>query len=360
MLAATADELMPTVEIVAWVVLIFLLLRILQKLQQIHALLRPNAPAPPSIFGVPGVLLRKAKITAGGLVYLVLSKDKVSKRKLASVPDFAELDGMHVERQRRIIFIRHGESMWNLVFNRGFKPSFLLRLARALLMELWQLPFDDSTFLDSPLSPLGFEQCEQLRTFLKTGISEPAARDDFDTLVNGEGRSLLVSSQLRRAAATLAIAVQERLCRSHEPIFLHSSCQEISRNVDTQSLTAKNGTPTLSGNPALESGISFDGRFNAGNKSLAFTGAARLSDFAQWASERPEPTLIVAGHSLWFRTFFQTFLPKSFKHMCKERKIVNCGTVGFTLQTGRTPEGDVRHRIDPQSIVVVYGGFSAK
>ena len=33
----------------------------------------------------------------------------------------------------RVIFVRHAESMWNLVFNRGFKPSFLWRLISALV-----------------------------------------------------------------------------------------------------------------------------------------------------------------------------------------------------------------------------------
>ena len=33
---------------------------------------------------------------------------------------------------RRIIFVRHGESQWNEVFNKGFGPSFPVRLASAM------------------------------------------------------------------------------------------------------------------------------------------------------------------------------------------------------------------------------------
>ena len=53
---------------------------------------------------------------------------------------------------------------------------------------------------------------------------------------------------------------------------------------------------------------------------------------------------------------------------CKKKKIVNCGAVGFTLQTA-SPRGvalakasplSLRHRIDPNSISVIYGGFAAK
>ncbi|EOD17457.1 hypothetical protein EMIHUDRAFT_210186 [Emiliania huxleyi CCMP1516] len=61
-----------------------------------------------------------------------------------------------------------------------------------------------------------------------------------------------------------------------------------------------------------------------------------------------------------FRSFFQLYLPRDSDHPGKKRKIVNCGAVGLTLQVGRTAVGEVVHRIDPESINVVYGGFSAK
>ena len=36
--------------------------------------------------------------------------------------------------------------------------------------------------------------------------------------------------------------------------------------------------------------------------------AMHARDFARWALERPE-RIVVAGHSLWFRSFFQCHLP---------------------------------------------------
>ncbi|EOD17458.1 hypothetical protein EMIHUDRAFT_102681 [Emiliania huxleyi CCMP1516] len=125
---------MSSLELLAWALLILVLLRALVSLEQIYSLLRPDAPSPPPLSGVPRVLLRKAALTLKGAVYLVLSRDKV-----------------------RLIFVRHGESVWNLVFNRGFGPSFL--------HELLLVPVDDSAFLDSPLSPLGLQQCGQLAIF---------------------------------------------------------------------------------------------------------------------------------------------------------------------------------------------------
>ena len=270
--------------------------------------------------------------------------------------------------------------MWNLVFNRGFGPSFLVRLVKAVLYELYLIPFDDSCFLDSPLSDLGFEQCHSLQAFLRNPCLDPAAQADFDVLTAGEGRSVIVSSQLRRAAATAAIGLADRLKRTNEPILMHSSCQEISRNFDTLSITEAGKGPVLRGSVELERKLHYDGTANKGSKSLGFRGMHRIEDFAAWAAKRNESTLtartnhltparhrpdarapapragsppptptrcvspalagtiIVAGHSLWFKEFFKLYLPKAADHTCKKKKIVNCGAVGFTLQTA-SPRG---------------------
>jgi hypothetical protein len=62
-------------------------------------------------------------------------------------------------------------------------------------------------------------------------------------MTKGEGSSIVVSSQLRRAVSTVAVALKDRLQRSHEAILLHSSCQEISRNFDTLSIARARGWP---------------------------------------------------------------------------------------------------------------------
>ena len=51
-----------------------------------------------------------------------------------------------VEKKVRLVFIRHGESMWNYAFNRGFKPSFLWRWLETTLYELYLLPLEDSAY----------------------------------------------------------------------------------------------------------------------------------------------------------------------------------------------------------------------
>jgi len=368
---------MSSLELLAWALLILVLLRALASLEQIYSLLRPDAPPPPPLSGVPRVLLRKAALTLKGAVYLVLSRDKVSSSALRRTIDPAELEPSRVTREVRLIFVRHGESVWNLVFNRGFGLSFPWRLLSTLLHELLLVPVDDSAFLDSPLSPLGLQQCGQLATFLaQPCVVGGVAQERDHRALTTPGGALLVSSQLRRAVGTLGLALRSRLAASDEPVLLHSSLQEISRNFDTQSLACTGGAPPL------DTPLRMDGATNGGNKSLSFTGMRRLQDFAQWAAARHEPVVVVGGHSLWspsptvhrlpvttetrcgllnrFRSFFQLYLPRDSDHPGKTRKIVNCGAVGLTLQVGRTAVGEVVHRIDPESINVVYGGFSAK
>ena len=269
--------------------------------------------------------------------------------------------GGGIEREVRLVFVRHGESVWNYVFNRGFGPSFLVRLVRVTLHELYLLPFDDSAYFDSPLSALGLEQCAGLQKFLRTPCLDAKAEADFRALTSGEAHSVIVSSQLRRAAATVAIALSDRLSRSKEKVHLVSACQEISRNIDTMGIAPAGTAPSLwLPDPSMSASTSFDASSHLGNKSLSTPGHQRLLDFAAWAADRPEETIIVGGHSLWFRSFFQLFLPPDLEHPSKKKKIVNCGVVGLTLQVLRDYHGAVHYRVDPASIAVVYGGFATK
>lgn len=69
-------------------------------------------------------------------------------------------------------------------------------------------------------------------------------------------------------------------------------------------------------------------------------------------------SILCTGHSYWFRAFFQTYLPKNFEHVCKTKKIVNGGLVGFTLcHTKVKATGEDKYMIDPNSITVLYAGF---
>ena len=76
--------------------------------------------------------------------------------------------------------------------------------------------------------------------------------------------------------------------------------------------------------------------------------------------DRHEPLgwILCTGHSYWFRAFFQTYLPSNFQHVCKTKKLVNGGMIGFTLcHTKVKATGEDKYMIDPTSLTVLYAGF---
>lgn len=96
---------------------------------------------------------------------------------------------------------------------------------------------------------------------------------------------------------------------------------------------------------------------HTGNKPVATNGLKRLQDFCRVLFEDvKKENVICAGHSLWFRSFFRTYLPKDFDHISKVKKIQNGGCVGFTLEKKTTDNG-VFYGVVPSSIVVLYIGF---
>ena len=193
--------------------------------------------------------------------------------------------------------------------------SIFARLAKAMWSELLLLFRMDSVFLDSPLNSEGIEQALELRKFLSTAGMEPndPLKEVCDIIRGEVGSSVIVSSTLRRAISTTVLALWPRLDKTEESLHLLSSLQEISRNVDTRSLSAPNTVADLPFHrivphcAGLECRIEdvFDASANTGNKTRKFYGIKRLRSFADWCFGRPETAIIVGGHSLWFKYFFQ-------------------------------------------------------
>jgi broad specificity phosphatase PhoE len=262
-----------------------------------------------------------------------------------------------VLRTKRLIFLRHGESQWNEVFNKGFGPSFFLRLAKAFVREIRLLSTRDSVFFDSPINHEGAEQALKVREFLAHRTETP--QPEVSVLRGEVGRTMIVASNLRRCIETTTIAFWDRLERTGESVSILSSLQEISSNVDTIALAGRREIPEV---PMIEKTmgrkfLTFDTRYNYGNKPIFGSGVDRLKAFAEWAFTQDVDVIIVGGHSLWCRDFFRTFLPYNRDHISKNAKIKNCGLVALTLQHGRTSSGNDQYRIDPDSILNVFGGF---
>ena len=317
----------------------------------------------------PRFVLHKCLLFLLGLAHLILSRDrKWSKRKL---PDPDEIKHCKDCRKIRLIFIRHGESEWNEVFNKG-KIKIFPRFIRALFRELGLFFTGDSIFIDSPLNEEGLSQVHALRQYLRAPAppsAPPVVRSAIAVLrgEHGAPSSVVVASNLRRAIATATIGLWDRLRRNKERVKIMTECQEMSRNIDTLALAPPKSVPDLSGNcgslPGWRVDTSYETKHNSGNKALFGTnGLKRMKAFNAWAFDQlDEPngvsTIVIGGHSLWFRTFFQTFLPKSSAHSAKKKKMVNCGVISFNLTTAQAASGAVVYRIAEESICVVYGGF---
>lgn len=321
------------------------------------------------------VTILKAKLTIQGIVYLLFCNDK--KWKNPDDPGLILKSAEGVER-KTVIFVRHGESTWNDTFNKGersvlvFVLFYLPNMLKALLYESYLLLTGqiDSWFYDSPMSHYGLEQVQKLAGFLGKKPEGTDREVELLKIIRGdEGApsSKLVSSNLRRAISTVAGGFSERLKRRpDDQVFVIPSLQEISRNPDTLSLTPAHEKVTASWIEKEATDICnfqaiFDKRFDmsshTGNKPLNTNGLKRMLEFGNYVFTVDEDVVIAGGHSIWFRSFFRTFLPNDSNHPGKSRKVVNCGAVAFTL-VKKGDGADAMFAVDPGSVAVIYGGFS--
>merc|ERR1711862_587591 len=322
------------------------------------------------------------RLTLQGILYFLFCNDKKWKKVDDPLKSFSSVTDKSKIEKKTIIFVRHGESTWNETFNKGphrsvavFVIGFVPNLIKALLYEGYLLLTGemDSWFYDSPLSPYGIDQIEKLRSFLSKEKGQSPAEEEMLTILRGydnNNKSLLVSSSLRRALSTVAIAFERRLeSNPKEKIHVIPPLQEISRNPDTLSITPayEQVTPSWIDRKATDK-CNFTDIFqnrtdmsqHYGNKPLNTNGHKRMSAFCEYAFnvEQQYTHVICGGHSIWFRSFFKTFLPLAMDHASKKKKIVNGGCVSFTLLKVTTNTNECKYMIDPKSILVVYGGFA--
>eukprot|EP01054_Gregarina_sp_Poly1_P005421 Gregarina_sp_Poly_1__5420@NODE_2864_length_1616_cov_125_982569_g967_i2_p1_GENE_NODE_2864_length_1616_cov_125_982569_g967_i2NODE_2864_length_1616_cov_125_982569_g967_i2_p1_ORF_typecomplete_len348_score29_90His_Phos_1/PF00300_22/1_5e05HBM/PF16591_5/0_05DUF2835/PF11197_8/0_16_NODE_2864_length_1616_cov_125_982569_g967_i2391082 len=134
-------------------------------------------------------------------------------------------NGSKSERRIRIIFIRHGESMWNRAFNQGFNWRTVLRIITVSFWELSLVGDLDSAIFDSPLSSLGVAQAAELQNWFaseeqatsnqqSTSMKEHKAR--FSNFIerlhqrSATGTKVaFLASNLRRAISTLGVAASQ-------------------------------------------------------------------------------------------------------------------------------------------------------
>mmetsp|Transcript_16599 Transcript_16599/g.46402 ORF Transcript_16599/g.46402 Transcript_16599/m.46402 type:complete len:398 (-) Transcript_16599:1502-2695(-) len=286
--------------------------------------------------------------------------------------------------QKTIIFLRHGESTWNDTFNKGersmakFVMGFIPGLLKASFLEWYFFvtgQSSESWFFDSPLSKKGQEQAQNVQAYLRDTNPEYATPKEAKLLKiltgTSDEKSQLTSSNLRRAMSTIVIGLQDRLNKRipKDDILVLTELQEVSFNPDALSISPAKSPLISSWMDSPDTKLIYehqmDTSLNNGNKSIDSNGLERMQAYAQLVFESIDaPNVVATGHSYWFRAFFQTYLPHSFEHVCKKKKLCNGGIAGFTFQRKKVAKaaaggnGDgYEYMIDPNSIVVLYGGF---
>ena len=239
----------------------------------------------------------------------------------------------------------------------------LPRLFFGLLREFTKcFKGQDSVFLDSPLSLEGCDQADKLREFLfvtgdpNTNISVKMAREGTPA------NSIVVASNLRRAIHTGLIGLYPRFERNNnEKIVLRAELQEMSRNVDTGSITGKGQVPVVDvvdQRIRKSSAKWINPAQNSGNKPMCKSAKPRFDAFCKWVCDQKKENVIVgAGHSLWFREFFKLYLPKTSNHPAKNEKMLNCASVSFRLCQNKDRMGNVGWYVQEESIAEDYLGF---
>jgi hypothetical protein len=341
----------------------------------------------------PLAIIAKVRMYSSALVFLCCSTDKkVPKRKVAEVDlTSTGINEKNVvsRKKKTMIFIRHGESTWNDTFNKSKLPwYFLPRLIYAWLYELSLIFVKDSWFFDSPLSPEGIQEALVLRAIISkksddTMIQTLAGIGDFGK------KSIVVSSPLRRAVSTVAIALHDRLRSGEEKIRLLSSLQEVSFNPDTLCLAAKGNAPVASwilkeATTAELHGVDavkiytnhIDPSSYVGQKELRPSngGLKRIKEFAKWCFEAAQDdaeTIIVGGHSLYFKYFFKQYVMDGTpNHISQLNKMHNCAAIKFEFEELQLKRGDATvtaYRVVPASlpddhskVKYLYKGFMDK
>jgi broad specificity phosphatase PhoE len=308
----------------------------------------------------PANMLRKTRWNLFTTYYFFVSKDQKGKN-VARKPLVVTRPGQRIH----VVFVRHGESVWNSLFNR-FGAAWPVRMLTACAKSavLFLTSPNDSVIIDSPLSGKGEQQAKDLAA---------AVRREGCKMPSDPKNSVVVCSNLRRAMATAAVGLGPRITTTREKIVVDSSLQEGSRNADAHSFMTTPGrlsdAPVLSYDSAAALGKIFDPSYNDGNKAMNSNVYDRIDTFAlRLFGEAPahpafsvaagsgvRPTnVVVVGHSLYFRNFFGRFLPRSSTHVSKVKKMQNCAAVAFDI----VADGEGIVSIDEQSIEPLHLGFS--
>ncbi|EUD65790.1 hypothetical protein C922_03773 [Plasmodium inui San Antonio 1] len=192
---------------------------------------------------------------------------------------------------------------------------------------------------------------------ISENILDMSVKEHIDVLNNMKYKSVVLCSDLRRAITTCFIALQDRFKTSDENVYLLKSLQELSRNVDSITLFNfyhKYVTPKTKNYVSDD----VDALIKQKVKVAPQTNKRRFLDTLSYIFSDPNNIFIIFGHSLWFLSFFRSFLEPP--HKARNHKMKNSSVVVFNISKYKDEHGEEQYQIDPDSVKVVFKGFENK
>ena len=306
------------------------------------------------------------------------------------LPNTAVSDSItHHPRSVNVYFVRHGESTWNEYTKKDFTEQFAKRTPR---------------LTDAHLSRAGIESVAQLREKLFHADCSFEENEDVCFLAgnpeSGNGRRVIyATSNLRRAVLTTLILFKDRLKgtkgaqetgrRLIKDIHILSSLQEFSTNIDSEPVTPLGEIPyltyALNGDNMCPFEVEamkalFSVQCNKENVNLRDEPAVPiLREFCRWvhymsengvhgeeivpvsAISKGATDIVIVGHSIWFRQFYNLFSVKITKDPIAQeikssfQKISNQAIVKFELNLEHADDGQKSCSVAPHTTKMVNG-----
>ncbi|GMH51570.1 hypothetical protein TrRE_jg12333 [Triparma retinervis] len=188
---------------------------------------------------------------------------------------------------RTIYLIRHAESVENMMIHDfktlvGIFPPPQPGEPAPQVLRLFNL-LNVPALVDCALSPRGVRQTEALKDFTS---SYNNGKGFLPSVFASGGPSLVIHSPLRRARQTCAMATSLCSSNGNDPEYDWTST----------GLTSPGGEVEVMEQPLLLEKTPVEWLPGLGGRL-----EARIESFKTWITTRPESSIVVVGHSQWFK-----------------------------------------------------------
>lgn len=255
---------------------------------------------------------------------------------------FQVIDANLLKGQRKVFFIRHGESVWN-------KAQSAMNLRKMFNAR------------DHPLSELGVEQAEALSSRIKqSGDSSPIFKPD-----------VIYVSPLTRAVQTAVISLQEVFSQpaALKEVILMASAREKQNFLGLDTKSQSTGKDIIQRSLSeLKTAykdrhgeivktfkeLRFDAEevsdqwWHGAHKESAVQLEIRLNEFMSHLLYTPHHVIVVVGHSHFFREIFRRYLSQEFRDYdpnfvteLQSGKLMNCGVAMLQLDPDLASSGPI-------------------